>query len=358
MSTQTYLTPQRLAKFKGEILANAVPNEILCKQGRQIKMPKNQSETYVARRFVPYGATASNPNQFFANTAGDRGGAMVAAHLTQEGVTPSADSIIPVDTQAVIKQYSCLYSFTDKLEDVHEDGEALIKQMSVDIGNRVSLVNELIVYGELKGCTNQFFGGTGTSKSTVNGVITLNMIRKITRAMQANHARPVTKILGASLNVATEPVEAGYIVVCHTDLEPDLRNLADASGNRLFIPSSKYASGKPMDGEIGRIERFRFITTPDLPAELDGGALVLSTGLQARSTNIDLYPFFVFAENAFSQIALRGKETASPTFIPAGQKTKSDPHGQRGFAGTIWWKGVMIENNQWMAVGWVGITAL
>lgn len=349
---QTSLTPQRIAKYKGEILGNATPNEILCKQGRQIKMPKNQSETYVARRFVPYGATASNPNQFFSNVAGDRGGSVVTAHLTQEGVTPSADSIVPVDVQASIKQYSCLYSFTDKFSDIHEDANELLKEMSTQIGNRISLVNELVVFGELKSCTNQFFGGTGTSKSTVNGAITLNMIRKITRTMKANHARPITKVLSASSQVATEPVESGYIVICHTDLESDLRNLPN------FITAVEYASGKPMDGEIGRVENFRFVTTPDLPAELNGGAAVGTTGLEALSTNIDLYPFFVFAENAFSQIALRGKESAKVSFIPAGKATKSDPLGQRGFTGAIWWKGVLIENNQWMALGWVGINEL
>ncbi len=357
MSMQTSLTPSRLGKFKGEIIGNAVPNEILCKQGRQIKMPKNQSETYVARRYVPYGATASNPNQFFSSTAGDRGAEMVNAHLTQEGVTPSADSIVPVDVSATIKQYSCLYSFTDKVADIHEDGESLISEMAVQIGNRISLVNELIVYGELKSCTNVFYGGTGTSIATVNSVISLNMIRKITRVMQANHARPITKILGADKNVATEPVEAAYVVVCHTDLEPDLRNIAG------FIPASQYASGKTMEGEIGRVERFRFITTPDLPATLSGAISVTASGTtpvtQATiDTHPDVYPFFVFAENAFSQIALRGKESASPTFIPANQKTKSDPHGQRGYSGSTWWKGVLIENNQWMAIGWVCASAL
>jgi N4-gp56 family major capsid protein len=225
--------------------------------------------------------------------------------------------------------------------------------MVEQVGERVALVNEMILFGALKACTNVFYSGTGTSIATVNDYLKLANIRKITKAMQANHARPVTNTLKASPNIATQPVESGYVIVCHTDLEPDLRDIAG------FIPTSQYASGTPMPNEIGRVERFRFITSPDLPAQLSAGAAIGSTGCQSTlGTSIDVYPYFVFAQDAFSQIALRGKESMSPTFIPAGEKTKSDPHGQRGYAGSIWWKGVMIENNQWMALGYTGVKSL
>ncbi|HBA09950.1 MAG TPA: N4-gp56 family major capsid protein [Methylotenera mobilis] len=352
MAIQGYNTsPARINKFKGEILKHAVALEVLAKQGRQIALPKNQSETYVARRYVPYNATAGNPNVFFQNVSGDRGTAMANAHLTQEGVTPQADTIVAQDITAVINQYSCLYSFTDKVADLYEDD--IPKAMVEQVGERVALVNEMILFGALKACTNVFYSGTGTSIATVNDYLKLANIRKITKAMQANHARPVTNTLKASPNIATQPVESGYVIVCHTDLEPDLRDIAG------FIPTSQYASGTPMPNEIGRVERFRFITSPDLPAQLSAGAAIGSTGCQSTlGTSIDVYPYFVFAQDAFSQIALRGKESMSPTFIPAGEKTKSDPHGQRGYAGSIWWKGVMIENNQWMALGYTGVKSL
>ena len=351
MAMQQFLTPARIAKYKGEILKHAVPVEVLAKGGRQVKMPKNSSDTYVARRWLPYGATASNPNQFFANGAGDRGQSVVQAHLTQEGVTPSPDSITPQDVTTIIQQYSCLYGFTDKTYDLHEDD--IPEQMKVQIGERVALVNELIVYGALKGSTNQFYGGTGTSRATVNGGLTLSMIRKITKSLQANHGKPVTSILKASGNYDTSAVAAGYFVYCHTDLEPDIRDLAG------FVPVEKYATGTALPNEVGKVERFRFITSPDLPSLQDAGAAVGTTGLASTSgSNIDVYPFIVAAADAWSQLAVRGKESLDPTFLPPGQKSKSDPHGQRGYAGTIWYKAVTVENNGWLAVGNVGAKAL
>src|SRR5476651_1557073 len=98
----------RIDKFKGEILSHAVPLEVLGRGGRQIRLPQNSSRTYIARRWLPYGGTATNQNtqnQFFANGPGDRGNLMIQANQIAGGVTPPPDSITPVDTTVVMQQY-------------------------------------------------------------------------------------------------------------------------------------------------------------------------------------------------------------------------------------------------------------
>ena len=348
------LTPGRLNKFKGQILSHAMPLEVLSRGGRQVKFPKNNSDTYVARRYLPYGATATDANtinRFFQNGTGDRGAAIVQAHLTSEGVTPTPDSITPQDVTVVMQQYSCLYGFTDKVYDLHEDD--IPQAMIAQVGERTTFVNELVVYGALKACTNQYYGGTGTTRATVNGGLTLGLLRKIAKNLQANHAKPVNKVLSASGMYGTDAVAEGYTVYCHTDLEPDVRDLPN------FVPAEKYASGTPMPNEIGKCERFRFITSPDLPAIQDGGAAIGATNLYSTTgTSLDVYQLIVTGADAWSQIAVRGKESLEPTYLPPGQKSKSDPFGQRGYAGTIWWKAVMVENNGWLAVANVGVKNL
>jgi N4-gp56 family major capsid protein len=353
---QTFsLTAARIAKYKGEILAHAVPMEVLGRQGRQVRrMPKNNSDTYVARRFLPYGATSTNSttqNTFFANGTGDRANVIVQAHQTQEGVTPAPETITPMDVQTVINQYSCLYGFTDKTYNLYEDD--IPKEMIKQVGERVTLVNELINWGVLRSCTNQYYGGTGTTMATVNGGITLGFLRKIVKSLQANHAKPVNSVLSASNKYGTSSVPAGYTMFIHTDAEPDVRDIAG------FIPAEKYASGSPMEHEIGSIERIRVITSPDLPSFQDAGAAIGATGLYSTTgTSIDVYPFVVIAQDAWSQIAVRGLESLAPTYLPPGVPSKSDVFGQRGYAGTIWWKAAMVENHGWMAVGNVGLKTL
>lgn len=357
MAMQTYaLTPGRIEKFKGQILAHAVPKEVLCRAGRQVKMPANNSRTYVARRFVPYGATttdANTQNRFFQNGTGDRGNAIVQAHQTQEGITPAPDSMTPQDVTELIYEYGFLYGFSNQVYELYEDD--IPQEMIRQAGERLTFVNEMIVWGKLRQCTNVFYGGTGTSLSTVNGALTLGLVRKIVKGLQANHGVMTSRMLSASANYGTDAVGEGYFVYCHTDLEPDIRDLPN------FTPVEKYASGKPVPGEVGKCERFRFVTSPDLPAVQDGGASVASTAsayISTSASNIDVYQILVLAENAFSQISVRGVNGLDARFISPNEISKSDPLGQRGYVGTIWKKGVMIENHGWMAQGLVAAKVL
>ena len=348
------MTPARLAKYKGQILAHAVPKEVLGKTGRNIPFPKNNSDTYVARRWLPYGATATDANtqnRFYQDGNGDRGNLIVQAHQTAEGITPPPDSITPLDISVIMQQYSCLYGFTDKTYDLYEDD--IPQAMITQVGERVTFVNEMIIYGALRACTNQYFGGTGTTVATVNSAITLGLVRKITKNLKANHGEPVNKVLRASELYGTDAVAEGYTVYCHTDLEPDIRDLPN------FTPVEKYATGTPMPNEVGKCETFRFITTPDLPSLQNAGAAVGSLGLYSTTgVSIDVYPFIVAAQDAWGQVAVRGMSALKPAYLPPGENSKSDPLGQRGYAGTIWWKAVMIENQGWMAVGFVGARVL
>lgn len=352
MTMQTYgLNAGRIEKFKGEILKHAKPFEVLAKVGRQVYLPQGQSQTYVARKFLPYGATSSAQNTFFPTATGDRGNVIAQAHLTQEGVTPLPDSITPVDITELVQQYSCLYGWTDKIQMLYEDD--IPEQARIQTGERVGLVNEMIVYGKLKSCTNQYYGGSGTSRATVAGPLTLNLQRSVVRGLQANHAMPITRMLKASPDYDTSAVSPGYFAYVHTDYEGVIRDLPG------FVPVEKYASGTPVENEIGKVERIRYITSPDLPSFQDGGAAVGSwtgtgTAYSTTGTSMDVYPIIVMGADAFSQIAVRGIKSMKAIYLPAGESTKSDQFGQRGYAGAIWWKGVMIENHGWMAVINVG----
>lgn len=347
-------TTARIDKFKGRLLKRAQAVEVTSRFGRQVQMPKNNSDTYIARRWLPHGATSTNfatQNSFFNNVTGDRAAAYAQAHLTTEGVTATPETITPVDYPVVIQQYSCLYGYTDKTFNLYEDD--VPAEMVKLVGERMTLVNEMVNYGVLKATTNQFYGGTGTSVATVDGGITLGMLRNMTRVLQAAHGGMITSVLKASAMYATEAVAGGYVALVSTDLEADVRDLAG------FVPAEKYASGTPMKNELGKVERIRFVSTPDFPARLNAGAAVGSTGLfSTGGSNIDVYQFIVLAEDAWSQIAVRGLDSMDPTHLKPGQKDKSDPNGQRGYVGAIWWKAALLENDGWAICGNVGRRAL
>lgn len=334
---------ERIGKLKGEILAHAVHAEVLGITGMQRQMPKNQGKTVVYRRYLPYGAAATNYNTINRPVAG------AVAHELDEGVTPTADTLVPQDITVTLKQYGCLYQLTDFVSDTYEDD--VPAEMKKQCGERVGLVREMIRYGAVKACANVFYAG-GSSRDTVDEKITLNLLRKVSRNLQANHAKRVTGILAPSPNIATQPVEASYLVFVHSDAEADIRDLAG------FKHVSEYGSRKPVSPhEIGSCENFRFITSPELAPYAAAGALIGTTGLSGN-TNIDVYPFIMCGEDAWGQVALRGSDAIDPTYIPAGTKDKSDPLGQRGYVGAKFYMNCALLNEGWMAVVEAGVSAL
>jgi N4-gp56 family major capsid protein len=344
MSSFTMGAPaERIAKLKGEILAHAVGAEVLGITGMQRQQPRNSSQTVVYRRYLPYGAANTNFN------TRNRPTVTAAAHELTEGVTPTADSLVPQDVTVKLKQYGCLYQLTDQVSDTYEDD--VPSEMKKQCGERVALVREMIRYGVLKACTNVFYSG-GSDRATVDEKITLNILRKVSRNLQANHAKRITGVLAPSALESTRPVEASYLVFVHSDAESDIRDLAG------FTPVAEYGTRKTVSPyELGSCENYRFITSPELAPYIAGGASVGATGLFG-TTNLDVYPFIVTGEDAWGQLTLRGDNALDPTWIPPGTKDKSDPLGQRGFVGAKFYMNCMLLNEGWMAVIEAGVSAL
>ena len=76
------------------------------------------------------------------------------------------------------------------------------------------------------------------------------------------------------------------------------------------------------------------------------------------TVNVDVYPFIMVGEDAWGQLALRGGDAIDPTYIPPGQKDKSDPLGQRGYVGAKFYMQCTLLNEGWMAIVEAGVSAL
>lgn len=347
MSIQEYGTAApRIGVFLGKIYKDAIPTERLARHGRAETMDMNSGDTYSGRRYLPYGAasgTADSINRFFQNGTGDRIAALVQAHQSQEGQTGTPDHLQAVDTKVLIQEYDCLYAYTNKAAELHEDN--LPKEQQNKTSKRITLVKEAICFLALKACTNVYYGGTGTSLATVNGVYDLLLQRKMIRGLYANHAEEITSMIAASPKYETTPVAAGYVAFVHSDLNDTIEDIAG------FKSAELYASGKPMDGEIGKIGPVRYIRHPDMVSRQDAGAAVADAPgcLSTSGSNVDVYSSILMGADAWSHIALRGTKAIKPVHIPHSRIDKTDPHGRKGYVGACWRTAVMLENNGWMA---------
>lgn len=352
MSTQQYLTaPSRnLFKAAQEMLEHAQPIVVLGDFGVQKEMPKNQTDTLVFRRTLPFGASLSgsgiDSSQYIGTPQINP-----SNFALQEGVNPNANTISFQDVSVTLQQYGILFKFTSKAELMHE--EDIPSEMSKLCGETMAEIMELLRYGVLKAGTQVIYAN-GSARSSVNTPISVNRLRMATRVLESNRARRVSSRLSASVTFGSKSVQPSYVVFCHTDAESDVRNLPG------FTKVEDYGSFKTIhDREIGATEQYRFITSPLLAPFTGAGsstiAGMVSTG---AGTNCDVYPFLIIAEDAWGQVALRGYRAITPRIIPSSTINHANPLGMYGYVGaSTWWAAVRL-NEAYMVRLEAAVTAL
>jgi N4-gp56 family major capsid protein len=311
------------------MLKHAGPIRVLEKTGPLSKpMPQNKGVTIKFRRPIPF-EPALTP--------------------LQEGVTPSPTGIRFEDVSGTLEQYGEVSVITDVIEDTHED--PILQEIEVQLGENIGRTMEALDYAVLRGGTNVFYAN-GSARTDVNMPVSLAKLRAVSRGLKAQKAMKITQGLDSGPDYASFPIEAAYVIVGHSDLESDIRNLPG------FKNVSEYASRKVIsEHEIGSCEEFRFLLSADLDPFADAGGLKGSM-VSTTGTSADVYPMLAFGKEAWGQVALRGQGAISPSIIPVGQKTKDDPLGQRGYAGWKGWHLALILNQLWMARLEVACTAL
>lgn len=300
------------------MLRHAGPTVILNKFGVTKQMPKNKGVNVKFRRPVPFSA-ATTP-------------------LT-EGVTPAARSFGYEDVTAALQQYGEVAEITDVIQDTHED--PVLQDLTVQLGENIGRTEEALYWAELRSGTNVMYSN-GSARNAVNTPISLSKQRAATRALKAQKGMKITRVLTASPDYETRAVEAAFVAVAHTDMEADIRDLAG------FVPVARYGTMSPICAEeIGAVEDVRYILSADLDPYADAGATAGSM-VSTTGTVADVYPVLFLAKEAYGNVPLRGLGSVEPTIIPVSQKDKSDPLGQRGYAGWKTWFVAKILNDGWM----------
>lgn len=324
------ITPRTAAYAAKELLKRAFPFLQFEKFGQSRPLPARTVKVIKFRRFE---ALDSTPNA-----------------LT-EGVTPSAKNLTVTDVTATIAQYGDRVIISDVVQDTHEDP---VLREAIDIlGEQAAIMVEKVRFAILKAGSNVFYSN-GSARSSVNTPITLNLQRKVTRALKQQNARPITTVIKSSPNYGTDAVAPAFVAICHPDLEADIRNLAG------FTPTERYGSFAPWEGEIGKVEDVRYVTSTVVVPWADAGGAYAGSGtsmVSTSGTSADVYPVLFIGRDAYGLIPLKGKESITPMVVNP-QPSDSDPLAQRGHVGWKTYTTAAILNDLWMARCEVSVTAL
>lgn len=304
-----------------QFLVHAQPSLILERFAMTQAVPKNTGQVLKWRRPVPFA---------------------VSTDALVEGVTPNPMGFQYEDVTGVIQQFGSWIPFTDVIVDTHEDEN--LKTITMLAGEQAALTKERILWNMMLGGTNVIYSGTATQRSDVIATIDAGDLRLAQRALKLAMAKPITKMIDASVKIATQPVAPAYIAIGHTNFEQDLRNITG------FVPRENYSNTTQLlhEHEIGKFEDIRFILSPHLTYFAGAGGAVAS-GVLLTGGKADVYPMVIFGQDAFAATPLKGMDSARIVVKnPQMGGSYEDPLGQRGFAAWKFWYSATRLNEAWI----------
>ena len=348
-SRMTYDSPPgRIGRAKAAILRYSMPVQVLAVSGVSRTMTKHNSNTMIFRRWLPPGGSlegtgrtrASNMNQWRVNPTDYR---------LVEGQTPEPRTLAPQDIPVTMRQYGILYSYSDQAEDMYEDNfrEPMRKQAGLAAG----LIREKIRWSKLRGGINRYYPRAVAGRNLVKAALSQADLRAIGEILKSNRADFLkSAIRNPKAGNDLAQIEQGFCLFAHTNMETTFREMDD------FVPRVKYGNDGmiPMSGrEIGAVENFRIILSPELDPLLGAGADADAAADKVRVTGgkADIYPVLAIAKDAWADLTLaNSRSIKSVNEIRAGTPSKYDPLGQVGFIGVKFYATSFIQNDGWMVV--------
>jgi len=253
-----------------------------------------------------------------------------------EGVTPAGTKPTITDVTATLVQFGDFIPFSDFIMDTHED--PLLKEYSALCMQQWTETIETIRWNVVKAGSNVGFSN-GAVRTSVNTPISLAAQRTATRALKRQRGKHITSIVSSNGNFRTEPIEAAFIAICHSDVENDIRNMQG------FIPTKQYGSGATAwPNEIGAVEDVRYMRSTLFTPFSGAGAA--STSMINTAGTADVYPVIYFATNFFGIVPLKGKAAVS-LMVVNPKPTAGDQLGQRGSVGWKTTQTAVILNDLW-----------
>lgn len=312
------ISPRTAGYAARQLLERGMPHLQIEKFGQVKPVPEGEGKSIKFRRYEAFSRT---PNEL------------------QEGVTPVARKLTSTDVEVSLKQYGDLVEITDVIEDTHED--PVLNEAVEILGEQAPQMLETVRFHTLRAGTNVFYSN-GSSRSSVNTSLSKSDQQRVVRALKRQNARKITRAVRSTPSFNTENIRAAFIALTHPDTQSTIEGFTG------FKSPEDYGNHQPMEGEIGAVGDVRYLESTIIePWEGAGSGTVNS--MIATGGNVDVYPTIYLAQNAFGVVPFKGRNAVTPSVINPGTRDKSDPLGQRGFAGWKSWHAAVILNDNWMA---------
>lgn len=170
-----------------------------------------------------------------------------------EGITPSGSRLAKVDLTAQVSQYGDFVTLTDVVQlTVEDDTVAKTMELQNDqVNNTMDQLCRDYICASASSTTCSNGSGTATllNQTDIDGVV---------QTLRANNCDYMFQRVSASQGVGTSPVRASYVGLADTDLEDDLRDVAN------FLDVVEYSASQGVDAvEFGNTGSVRWLTSTE-----------------------------------------------------------------------------------------------
>lgn len=263
----------------------------------------------------------------------------------------TAASITDVD--ATLLKYGYVYFLTEEADLINFNGqtEKLVETLAIVEGRTFNQLQRNI----LEDNGTFIYASAGAADSDVADVISDNLLAQAVNTLQRNSAGKMKPMSTGSTNVGSMPVTKGYGLLCHSDVEEDIRKVPSFTGVETYGSHTP-----PWEGEFGSClnGRLRCISSEDASIDTGSGG---AAGQAVRQTAgaADLYTIVVIGQDAHGSVGL-GVEMVKEVYtagdkLPAmqlishmrGSAGSMDPLNENMTLGVKGWHAGQNLNSTW-----------
>lgn len=243
-------------------------------------------------------------------------------------------------TTKTFEEYTEGFAITSRQAELGERN--VLNDSKVTLKNLVTRTREARGWEVWRNGNNVIYPAGITSRATVNAAPTWGRFQKMATFLENNRAPKITEMTKGSVNYDTHPIEAAYIVFCHTDCKPDIRTFP----NLTLAPNAGGVVKDRATGWFGNCEDAMFIACQEFTPRYGAGAAIGSTGMRSRDgVNVDVYSYVMFGREALGRLSLSGSGKGGfggMAFKVLDEADKSDWFNMTRAVTVRWWDGPVI----------------
>ena len=183
-------------------------------------------------------------------------------------------------------------------------------------------------------------------------VLTYQALEVLEQYLLKNDVPMDTEILTGVDLVDTKTVSDAWIMYVNSEVLPTLRAMKGPGDTLVWVPKEQYAAGTELvDGEVGKIGSFRFVSVKDMEREYGAGVAVggaddqanAATQASAYQTNgkYDVFTAMVIGDDSFTITGFGGNNTSAKYIAPTAD-VHNDMHAQMAGIAANWSYGMLV----------------